>query len=158
MSGVPRGSAARTRWSSCAQLALHSGQRLTAGQVRRLACDAQVLPAVLGGEGQVLDVGQSRRLINGPLRRALVLRDGGCAFPGCDRPARWCHGDHIRSWVDGGPTALDNAVLLCGRHHRLVHAGDWVVRLGHDSRPEFVPPAYVDPHRRPRRNSYHRRT
>lgn len=63
------------------QLALHSGQRLTAGQVRRLACDAQVLPAVLGGEGQVLDVGQSRRLINGPLRRALVLRDGGCAFP-----------------------------------------------------------------------------
>ena len=69
---------------------LDSGVRLTAEQARRIACDAQIIPAVLGGDGQVLDVGQSRRLFTGAIRRALVLRDGGCAFPGCDRPARWC--------------------------------------------------------------------
>ena len=60
----------------------------------------------------------TRRLVTGPLRRALVLRDRGCAFPGCDRPPRWCAAHHIRHWADGGPTSLDNAVLLCGHHHR----------------------------------------
>jgi hypothetical protein len=138
--------------------ALDTGERLTAGQIRRLACDAQILPAVLGGEGQVLDVGRSRRLVTGSLRRALVLRDRGCAFPGCTRPPRWTDGHHIRSWVDGGPTSLDNAVLLCGPHHRTVHHSDWQVRLGHDGLPEFIPPAHVDLHRRPRRNVFHRRT
>lgn len=136
---------------------LDCGQRLSPQQVRRLACDAQILPAVLGGQGQVLDVGQSRRLITGPLRRALVLRDSGCAFPGCDRPARWCDGHHIRSWVDGGPTSLSNAVLLCRQHHRVIHHGDWVVRLRDDGHPEFRPPRHVDPRQRPRRNIFHRR-
>ena len=74
---------------------LETGVRLTPGAVRRLACDAAVLPAVLGGNSQVLDVGRQRRLFTGPLRRALVLRDGGCAFPGCDRPPRWCDGHHV---------------------------------------------------------------
>jgi hypothetical protein len=74
---------------------LDTGERLSATQVRRLACDAQILPAVLGGDGQVLDLGQSRRLFTRAVRRALMLRDGGCAFPGCDRPARWCEGHHI---------------------------------------------------------------
>jgi hypothetical protein len=67
---------------------LDTGERLTPAQARRLACDAHLLPAVLGTRGQVLDVGQSRRLITGALRRALVVRDGGCTFPGCDRPPR----------------------------------------------------------------------
>ncbi|WP_405426115.1 DUF222 domain-containing protein [Micromonospora sp. NBC_00617] len=138
--------------------ALDIGPHLTPDSVRRLACDAGILPAVLGGAGQVLDVGRQRRLISGPLRRALVLRDGGCAFPGCDRPPRWCAAHHIRHWVDGGPTSLDNAVLLCGHHHRHVHQGDWVVRLGGDGHPEFVPPAWLDPEQLPRRNHYHRRT
>ncbi|MET8261310.1 DUF222 domain-containing protein [Micromonospora sp. NPDC005205] len=138
--------------------ALDVGLRLTPDTVRRLACDAAVLPAVLGGAGQVLDVGRQRRLITGPLRRALVLRDGGCAFPGCDRPARWCAAHHIRHWADGGPTSLDNAVLLCGHHHRHVHQSDWVVRLGDDGHPEFLPPAWLDPDQLPRRNHYHRRT
>lgn len=137
---------------------LDVGLRLTPHTVRRLACDAAVLPAVLGGAGQVLDVGRQRRLITGPLRRALVLRDGGCAFPGCDRPPRWCAAHHIRHWADGGPTSLDNAVLLCGHHHRYVHRTDWVVRLGGDGHPEFVPPAWLDPDQLPRRNHYHRRT
>jgi len=137
---------------------LDTGGRLSPEQARQLACDAQLIPAVLGGDGQVLDLGRTRRLITGPLRRALELRDRGCAFPGCDRPPRWCHGHHIRAWVDGGPTNLDNSVLLCGYHHRLIHRGDWIVRLAADGMPEFIPPAYVDPRQRPRRNLYHHRT
>lgn len=136
---------------------LDTGLRVTPGALRRLACDAAVLPAVLGGDSQVLDLGRQRRLINGPLRRALVLRDGGCAFPGCDRPPRWCDGHHIRHWADGGSTTLANAVLLCGHHHRLVHRGEWAVRLAADGRPEFLPPAWLDPQRQPRRNLLHRR-
>ncbi|MET8229587.1 DUF222 domain-containing protein [Micromonospora sp. NPDC005298] len=136
---------------------LETGARLTAGAVRRLACDAAVLPAVLAGNSQILDVGRQRRLFTGPLRRALVLGDGDCAFPGCDRPSRWCDGHHVRHWADGGATALDNAVLLCGQHHRLIHHGDWNVRIAPDSQPEFLPPGWLDPLRTPRRNLFHRR-
>ncbi|WP_327035554.1 HNH endonuclease signature motif containing protein [Micromonospora ureilytica] len=138
--------------------ALDIGLELAADTVRRLACDATILPAVLGGTGQVLDVGRQRRLITGPLRRALVLRDRGCAFPGCDRPPRWCDAHHLHHWADGGTTSLNNAVLLCGHHHRHVHQSDWVVRLGDDGHPEFIPPAWLDPEQLPRRNHYHRRT
>ncbi|MGW4681879.1 DUF222 domain-containing protein [Micromonospora taraxaci] len=137
--------------------ALDIGLQLTPDTVRRLACDATILPAVLGGAGQVLDVGRQRRLVTGPLRRALVLRDGGCAFPGCDRPPRWCAAHHIHHWADGGPTNLDNAVLLCGHHHRHIHHTDWTVRLGDNGRPEFIPPAWLDLDQVPRRNHYHRR-
>ncbi|WP_327040938.1 HNH endonuclease [Micromonospora ureilytica] len=138
--------------------ALDIGLELTPETVRRLACDATILPTVLGGTGQVLDVGRQRRLITGPLRRALVLRDRGCAFPGCDRPPRWCDAHHLHHWADGGTTSLNNAVLLCGHHHRHVHQTDWVVRLGDDGHPEFIPPAWLDPEQLPRRNHYHRRT
>ncbi|MEH1127700.1 HNH endonuclease signature motif containing protein [Micromonospora sp. CPCC 206061] len=137
---------------------LDCGDRLSAEQVRKLACDARIMPVVLGGDGQVLDAGQARRLFTGALRRALVARDGGCAFPGCDRPARWCHGHHVKAWTAGGATALDNGVLLCGHHHRVIHQGEWQVRMAADGRPEFIPPAYLDPARRPRRNTYHLRT
>ncbi|MEV4767326.1 DUF222 domain-containing protein [Micromonospora chokoriensis] len=138
--------------------ALDIGLQLTPDTVRRLACDATILPAVLSGTGQVLDVGRQRRLVTGPLRRALVLRDGGCAFPGCDRPPRWCAAHHIHHWADGGPTNLTNAVLLCGHHHRHIHHSEWTVRLGDNGNPEFVPPAWLDPDQLPRRNHYHRRT
>jgi hypothetical protein len=137
---------------------LDTGERVSAEAVRRLACDAQILPVVLGGAGQPLDVGRSRRLYLGPVRRALVVRDRGCAFPFCDRPARWCDAHHIVSWYDGGVTSVANGVLLCRRHHRLIHGGEWTVRLGTDELPEFIPPAHVDVTRQPRRNLYHRRT
>ncbi|WP_433266392.1 DUF222 domain-containing protein [Micromonospora vinacea] len=137
---------------------LDTGLQLTPDTVRRLACDASILPAVLSGTGQVLDVGRQRRLITGPLRRALVLRDRGCAFPGCDRPPRWCDAHHIHHWADGGTTSLDNAVLLCGHHHRHLHHSDWTVHLGADGHPEFTPPTWLDPEQLPRRNHYHRRT
>ncbi|MFD0745092.1 DUF222 domain-containing protein [Phytohabitans flavus] len=138
---------------------LDTGGRLSPTQVRQMACDAQVIPAVLGGDGQVLDLGRTRRLISGSLRRALELRDRGCAFPGCDRPPRWCDGHHIQAWADGGPTSLNNSVLLCSYHHGIIHRGQWIVRLrAEDGRPEFVPPAYVDLRQRPRRNLYQHRT
>ncbi|MFF0230651.1 DUF222 domain-containing protein [Micromonospora sp. NPDC005254] len=137
---------------------LDTGFELAPETVRRLACDAAILPAVLGSAGQTLDVGRQRRLITGPLRRALVLRDRGCAFPGCDRPPRWCDAHHIRHWANGGNTSLPNAVLLCGHHHRHIHHSDWTVQLSGDGHPEFIPPAWLDPEQVPRRNHYHRRT
>jgi hypothetical protein len=134
-----------------------TGQRLSAATARRLACDARILPVVLGGAGQILDVGRARRLASGPLRRALHIRDRGCAFPDCDRPPRWTDAHHITAWTDGGATNLDNLVLLCGYHHRLIHhpTAGWRIRLGTDRHPDFIPPASIDPHRRPRRNLYH---
>ena len=137
---------------------LDTGERLTPETVRRLACDAQILPAVLGGAGQPLDLGRQRRLVNGALRRALVIRDRGCTFPGCDRPARWCDGHHVIHWNGGGRTEPGNCVLLCRHHHRVIHAGGWQVYIDTtDNLPTFIPPTWIDPLQRPRRNKYHRR-
>lgn len=136
---------------------LDTGGLLTTEALRRLACDAQILPAVLNGASVPIDVGRARRLYTGAARQAVLLRDGGCAFPGCDRPGRWCHIHHIVSWLDGGPTDRDNGVALCGHHHRVVHRGDWTVQVASDRHPEFIPPAHIDPERKPRRNPYHPR-
>jgi hypothetical protein len=139
---------------------LDNGAQLSAEAARRLACDARILPLVMGGAGQVLDAGRSRRLASGPLRRALVARDRGCAHPDCDRPPRWCDAHHLTAWSAGGRTCLTNLVLLCPRHHRVIHDPDsgWRVRLADDGLPEFIPPPWTDPAQRPRRNHYHPRT
>ncbi|MFI5893538.1 DUF222 domain-containing protein [Actinoplanes sp. NPDC051513] len=139
---------------------LPDDERISAATTRRLACDARILPLILGSASQVLDAGRSRRLAHGALRRALTVRDGGCAFPGCDRPSRWCDAHHLRPWSDGGRTDLDNLVLLCRHHHRLLHApaGGWQAHLGKDRLPVFVPPPWIDPQQRPRRNLFHPRT
>ncbi|MFD0517627.1 HNH endonuclease signature motif containing protein [Paractinoplanes durhamensis] len=136
---------------------LDTGAPVSAAEARLLACDAQIIPSVLGTEGQVLDVGRARRLFTASIRRALVLRDRGCTFPSCDRPANWSDGHHVKPWADGGPTALSNACLLCRHHHRVIHRTDWQVRIASDGHPEFIPPADVDPQRRPLRNTFHRR-
>jgi len=83
-----------------------------------------------------------------------VLRDGGCAFPGCDRPHRWCHSHHIRHWVDGGATELNNLVLPCVQHRRLLHHSEWECAMVRGL-PEFYPPRFVDPTRSARRNVLH---
>ncbi|NMO54596.1 DUF222 domain-containing protein [Actinoplanes sp. TBRC 11911] len=134
-----------------------TGERLSATTVRQMACDARILPVVLGSAGQILDTGRTRRLATAALRRALHIRDGGCAFPDCDRPPRWTDAHHITAWTDGGPTTLDNMVLLCRHHHRLIHhpTTGWHIRLGPDRHPDFIPPPNIDPHQRPRRNLYH---
>jgi Domain of unknown function (DUF222)/HNH endonuclease len=129
------------------------GSHLSPAAARRIACDAGIIPAVLGTASQTLDLGRQSRLATGPLRRALVLRDRGCAFPGCDRPPRWCQGHHIQHWSNDGPTDLTNLVLLCGHHHRLIHHSEWQVRINpKDGLPDFIPPTYIDPDQKPRRN------
>jgi hypothetical protein len=70
-----------------------------------------------------------------------------------DLTASWCHAHHIVAWQAGGPTVLDNLVLLCGHHHRLVHTGDWTVVMAHDGHPDFLPPPWIDPDRTPLRNT-----
>jgi hypothetical protein len=102
---------------------LASGQPVSAEQARRLACDAGVVPVVLGGDSEPLDIGQASRVVPVGMRRALQARDGGCRFPGCDRPAPWCDAHHLIHWADGGPTSLDNLILTCRHHHTLLHQG-----------------------------------
>jgi 5-methylcytosine-specific restriction protein A len=129
---------------------LDLGGTLTPGALRRLCCDAAVVPVVLGGAGQPLDVGRATRTIPDGMRRAVGARDRGCAFPGCDRPPSWCEVHHAVEWRHGGPTEIGNLVMLCGRHHRVLHESRWVVRL-RDGLPEFVPPRWIDPEQRVRR-------
>jgi hypothetical protein len=88
--------------------------------------------------GSVLDLGRRSRTISPALRRALEFRDGGCRFPGCG--LKFTEGHHIWHWADGGPTSLDNLVLLCLRHHRLVHEGDFRVEMGPSGQPNFYNP------------------
>ncbi|NNC93821.1 MAG: DUF222 domain-containing protein [Acidimicrobiia bacterium] len=102
---------------------LGSGEILHPEAARRLACDAGVNRIITNGPSQVLDVGRTTRTVSGPTRRALMTRDEGCRFDGCDRPAPWCDAHHVIHWADGGPTNLDNLVLLCRSHHRMVHEG-----------------------------------
>ncbi|HEY3260315.1 MAG TPA: DUF222 domain-containing protein [Pseudonocardiaceae bacterium] len=127
---------------------------LDAASARRIACDCKLVPVVLGANSEPLDIGRSSYTVSTAQRRALIVRDGGCAFPGCDRPHRWCHAHHVTHWADGGATALDNLVLLCGRHHRLVHHSEWECAIV-NGRAEFYPPGYIDPLRKPRRNTMH---
>lgn len=101
--------------------ALGSGDLLPPEQVRRLACDAGVIPVVLGSGSEPVDVGKTQRLFPAGLVKQLWIRDEGCTFPGCDTPAHWCDAHHLQHWVDDGPTALSNGALLCGRHHTVVH-------------------------------------
>jgi hypothetical protein len=98
-----------------------AGTLLGPETTRRIACDAGIVPVVLGNQGQVLDLGRRFRLFTSAQLRALWLRDGGCTFPGCTVPASWCDGHHLQHWADGGATELSNAALLCGRHHTIVH-------------------------------------
>jgi hypothetical protein len=127
---------------------------ITAGAARRIACDAHIIPVVLGGRSEPLDVGRAAYTVPQPMRRALIARDRGCTFPGCDRPPGWCESHHIVHWADGGPTALTNLALLCDVHHRLIHAQEWHIRIA-DGHPEFIAPRWLDPHQTPIRNTIH---
>jgi hypothetical protein len=126
---------------------LNTGDRITAGQARRLACDAEILPVIMNGKSVPLDLGRKRRLFTGHLRGLLIRRDQGCAFPGCDRGPEECEAHHIVSWFLGGRTELSNGVLLCAFHHHLVEPNpngppdrQWVIRLNARGNPEFGAP------------------
>lgn len=111
---------------------------ITPEAARRWACDASVSRVITSGSSQPLDVGRRTKVVPAPLRRAVMVRDGGCRFPNCDRPRGWCDAHHVRHWADGGETALDNLVLLCRPHHRLIHRG-FGVEMVHGA-PEFSRP------------------
>ena len=95
--------------------------------VRRLSCDGSLVPVVENAAGHILNVGRRQRTVPTAIRRALQARDEGCAFPGCTH-THFVDAHHVRHWSDGGETSLDNLVLLCSHHHRLVHEGGFQIR------------------------------
>ncbi|MDO9380922.1 MAG: DUF222 domain-containing protein [Nocardioidaceae bacterium] len=135
-----------------------TGQRMSAGQVRQHACRVGIVPQVLGGQSLPLDLGRKQRLFTPAQRVALDHRDQGCAMPDCDRPPSWCEAHHATSpWSHGGSTDLEDGVLLCAFHHRTVHDEDWIITFETDDRrPAFIPPARIDPYRRPRTSTRYR--
>jgi hypothetical protein len=134
---------------------LDGDRYLSAAQARRIACDAKVIPVVMGTDSEVLDLGRTKRAVSVAQRKALHARDRGCAFPGCSRPPKWCDAHHIRHWSEGGNTDLGNLILLCRTHHTLVHHSQWRIAMT-GGIPAFFPPRHVDPAQRPRQNLLHR--
>ena len=135
---------------------LDNGETLTPAVARRILCDAEIIPAVLGGHSEVLDLGRSARTFNRATRRAIALRDKGCAFPGCNRPPDWCDGHHVKWFTrDCGQTSYTNGCLLCAHHHSIIHRGEWTIAFAADGVPEFIPPKWLDPYQKPRRNTLH---
>ena len=141
-----------------------NGTFLTADEIRRISCDANLTRVVFGPDSQPLDVGRTKRLVTPAQRIAVMARDLHCVFPGCDRPDRWCDVHHLIPWFEDGETNLDNLVLLCRHHHTLVHEGGWRIegkpgdlslyrpdgsQLGVDPTPQAVPTPFHDP--RPKR-------
>jgi hypothetical protein len=107
----------------------------------RLRTVLDLLPPALGGApSEPLDVGRATRVVSPAQRRSLGVRDGGCRFPGCDRPVAWCDAHHLRHWLHGGPTDLQNLVLLCRGHHRAVHEGGWQLHRHADGTFSATPP------------------
>jgi hypothetical protein len=108
--------------------------------VERLACDCSVTRIVLGSDSMVIDVGRAKRTISGPARKALNVRDRGCTWPACERPASWTSGHHLKHWLHGGTNDPPNLTLLCYRHHWMVHEGNWQIVRGDDGRILTIPP------------------
>ena len=116
------------------------GLPVSSEAIEQLACDCSITRVLLDSQSQVIDVGRAKRVPSLPVRRALDARDRGCKWPGCDRPAKWCASHHLKHWTKDGPTDLDNLVLLCHRHHTLVHRGGWQVVKSDDGRLLTIPP------------------
>jgi len=113
---------------------------ISAKAVERLACDCSVTRVLLDSDSMVIDVGRAKRKISGPTYKALKVRDQGCVWPGCDRPASWTSGHHLVHWIHGGPTNLTNLALLCYRHHTMVHEGGWQIIRSDDGHILTIPP------------------
>ena len=125
------------------------GTLLSVAQVLELAEQADIIPTVLNRSGAVLSQGRSRRLATAAQTWALVARDGGCSFPGCDRPPELCERHHVVPWSDGGRMDVDNLTLVCRYHHHQFGVGGWTAAINSDGLPEWTPPAWIDRERRP---------
>jgi hypothetical protein len=113
--------------ADCGWAETSTGDRMTAEQARRLACQAGIIPVVLGAKGEVLDLGRTRRLFSPAQRKAMALRDRGCTADGCSIPAAWCEAHHHRQpWSQGGRTDLADGKLLCPFHHHRAHDPGWI--------------------------------
>jgi hypothetical protein len=108
---------------------LDTGTEISNAQLRRLACEAGIIPAVLDGEGQPLDLGREQRLFSKPQRVAMNLRDQGCRAEGCDRPSAWTVAHHLTEWCRGGHTDIADGAMVCEYHHHLIHSTKWTYTL-----------------------------
>jgi hypothetical protein len=113
---------------------------ISAKTVERLACDCSITRILLDSESVVIDVGRSKRTISAPAMRALKARDKHCQWPGCDRAAKWTEGHHMAYWARGGDSDLPNQILLCYRHHWMVHEGNWQIVKQEDGTILTIPP------------------
>ncbi|MDQ6720200.1 MAG: HNH endonuclease [Candidatus Dormibacteraeota bacterium] len=113
---------------------------ISAASVERLACDCNITRILLGTDSAVIDVGRSKRVVSPATRRALNLRDHCCRWPGCDRSASWSAAHHVVHWARGGATDLSNLVLLCHRHHWMVHEGAWQLVRADGDQMLAIPP------------------
>jgi hypothetical protein len=111
--------------------------------IERLACDSSIARVLLNSESLVIDVGRSKRVVSEPGRRALAARDGHCRWTECDRPASRSAAHHLVHWIHGGTSDLDNLVLLCHRHHWMVHEGGWQLIRSDDGRMLTIPPTFA---------------
>jgi hypothetical protein len=127
------------------------GQRVHVPSALRLVDQACVAWAVHNGRGGILNSGRTRRLAGREQVEALIVRDGGCAFPGCDHPPEWCERHHVKEWRSGGCTDIDNLVLLCSYHHARFEQQGWRICM-RDGVPWFIPPLHIDPGRTAIRN------
>jgi hypothetical protein len=120
---------------------LSTGTRVSAAQARLMACNLGIIPQVFGGSSVPLDHGHERRLFTRHQKQALAARDGGCTFPGCDRPPEQSEAHHWRqAWANGATTTLDDGVLVCPHHHRVIHNDKWALRQGPDGHIEYRSP------------------
>ncbi len=117
---------------------LDAGTHLAPETVRKLCCNGSVIPVVLGSGGEVMDWGLEKRFFTDAQTKRLWLRDGGCTYPGCDAPPQWADAHHLIHWADLGPSDLDNAALLCDRHHTTVHNRRYAGRVVKDAHGERV--------------------
>ncbi|WP_454810826.1 DUF222 domain-containing protein [Paenarthrobacter nitroguajacolicus] len=122
--------------------------------IRKIACDADIIPVLLGSDSRVLDIGRTTRIFPPHIRKAITARDGGCAFPDCTIPAPWCEAHHTTYWSHGGTTSTNNGTLLCSHHHHLIHKEQWRIDIT-TGVPWFIPPPHLDPQQTPRRNHHH---
>ncbi|MBK4346919.1 HNH endonuclease signature motif containing protein [Lacisediminihabitans changchengi] len=122
---------------------------ISATRARIMAADANIIPAVLGGTGEVLDLGRSRRLFSPAQRQALAETYGGCAFPACGHPPSYTEAHHLQWWSSGGVTDLDNGIPLCSFHHHRIHDDGWEIVM-REQVPYFIPPPWIDPDQTPR--------
>ena len=129
------------------------GTLIRTGQVHTMVDQAEAYYAFLDRSGAVVNLGRTRRIASRGQTAALIARDAGCSFPGCDRAPEWSERHHVIPWLDGGPTNLNNLTLVCAYHHHNFHSRGWTCRINIDGLPEWTPPRSVDRDQKPMINT-----